>query len=100
MRDAPWEAPRVWPAANRSRSTTRLPRRASCHAVAAPITPAPTTTKSTSGARGRGSGRAGDTGAFREGNGERTAVARSTTRVGEEATQVDMATAGQRRAHE
>ena len=42
------EAPRVCPSSNCSSPTTSSPRRASCHAVADPIAPSPTTATSTS----------------------------------------------------
>src|SRR5689334_6852093 len=47
MRVPPCELPRAWPASNCSSSTTSCPRRASHHAVADPIAPAPTTATST-----------------------------------------------------
>src|SRR4051812_19436054 len=43
MREPPWLLPRTCPGPNRSYSVTSTPRRASCHAVAPPITPPPTT---------------------------------------------------------
>src|SRR5215217_6782182 len=46
MRSAPCEEPRSWPRANRSTSSTDLPRRASAHVAAAPAMPPPTTTTS------------------------------------------------------
>lgn len=39
----PWELPRSCPDGNRSRASTRAPRRASCQAAAVPMPPAPTT---------------------------------------------------------
>src|SRR3954447_15719300 len=47
MRVPPWLDPRVCPGSNCSRSTTSTPRRASHHAVAEPMAPAPTTITST-----------------------------------------------------
>src|SRR6266550_2210636 len=42
MRDRPWLEPCVWPTWNCSWISTSCPRCASRHAVAAPMTPAPT----------------------------------------------------------
>src|SRR5687768_16289584 len=48
MRDPPWELPRAWPRSNCSTRATSTPRRASHHAVAEPMAPAPITKTSTS----------------------------------------------------